>query len=349
MSTISITVGDTSKTWFMPELQGQRLALTFSSNGLAQLWLEDSNVLQTANTGSGSTTPVILTVTHPFGWWNTSSYVPGSTAWSSTNNYQRTSASYAIIYAFEAHSDCLKWRQQQLDAYRQQGYSDTSTQVVTETLNVMGLSWLVQTELSQQMLAREWGQLEQNHHRFGRMSQEQGKGYYVDAFLQMSSMLPDSGFNLVDQQRWHQTGDVGSYLRSAMEHGIIEQLQSSNLTAASTVKMLAMAGTNTQGVYITSYTNWISVSNNLINYGSTLSNLDYLIKSGWTLLVPKDGSNHLAGPGTWAGYGYVQSFYSATPSNIKTAAMFRSQSRSILRGLPIPVRFNQATILLPPR
>ena len=42
MSTLKITFAGTNYQWFMPQLQGQRLSLTFDSSGTAQLWQDDS-------------------------------------------------------------------------------------------------------------------------------------------------------------------------------------------------------------------------------------------------------------------------------------------------------------------
>jgi len=63
--------------------------------------------------------------------------------------------------------------------------------------------------------------------------------------------------------------DVDSYFASAMEHGIIEQLQNSNLIAASTVKMLEIANTNSQTVYLAYNGDWssgVNVRGSLVNY-----------------------------------------------------------------------------------
>ena len=49
----------------------------------------------------------------------------------------------------------------------------------------MGLSWLLQTDYTERALAAQLGILRQYHHRFGRMGQEAGHGYYVDAYMQM--------------------------------------------------------------------------------------------------------------------------------------------------------------------
>ena len=310
MSAFSISLGGSNQTWYTPQLQGQRVSLTFNTNGLAQLWLEDAPVFQNANTGPSNTVNVILKATHPYGGWNTNNNTPSDTGFadkSSTNAYQTTNASYAIMYAFEASPEWLQARQQKLDAYRQQGYADSSRQVTTETLNVMGLDWMVQTELSLELLAQEWGELPAHHHRFGRMGQEAGRGYYVDVYLQQDATMPGTGYNPPDIVRQNQVFDVSSYLWSAMEHGVIEQLQNSNLVAASTVKMLEIASTNSQPVYLLSYTNYGSVLPYLTNYSPSVSNtIISLVGSGYTLLLPQNGDNPVAGPGTWAGDGYVQ-------------------------------------------
>ena len=49
-----------------------------------------------------------------------------------------------------------------------------------------------------------------------------------------------------------------AYFASALEHGIIEQLQNSNLVGASTVKMLQIANTNGQAIYLANSDNWSS-------------------------------------------------------------------------------------------
>ncbi len=56
-----------------------------------------------------------------------------------TNAYQRTNATYAMLYAFEPDWGWLQQRQNKLDAYLQQGLTNGSRQVTSETLNVMGL------------------------------------------------------------------------------------------------------------------------------------------------------------------------------------------------------------------
>src|SRR5206468_1553406 len=102
--------------------------------------------------------------------------------------------------------------------------------------------------------------------------------------------------------------DIHSYVFSAMEHGVIEQLQSSNLVASSTVKMLLLNSTNSsRKVFLANSGNWTTGSNlrnQLANYTSSdLSDFDGYIGQGKSILLPQDGKVAVAGSGTWAGYG----------------------------------------------
>jgi RHS repeat-associated protein len=311
MATLSVGVGGTNQMWLMPQLQGQRLSLTFSNNGTAQLWLDDSQVFQTTNTGSGEYTTVSLGVTFPYNQWDITHNIPIDSLefdrTVNTSNYQRTNSSYAITYAFEASPQWLQERQQQLDAYQSAGYASTSRQVTTETLNVMALNWMLQTELSDDLLAQQSGQLEQNHYRLGRMGQETGRGYYVDVYMELTGVFPATGIGTADFINDNQFFDVSTYLASAMEHGVIEQLQSSNIVAASTVKMIEIASTNSQPIYMANSANWSSVSGSLVGYNSSVTNaLSSAIANGAILLLPQNGANQVNGAGSWSGDAYVQ-------------------------------------------
>jgi hypothetical protein len=59
MSSLSITFGYTNYQWFMPQFEGQRLSLTFGTNGVEQLWQDDALLAQSAYSGEGSNTSVI--------------------------------------------------------------------------------------------------------------------------------------------------------------------------------------------------------------------------------------------------------------------------------------------------
>ena len=94
---------------------------------------------------------------------------------------------------------------------------------------------------------------------------------------------------------------------SALEHGIIEQLQNTNLVGASTVKMLQIANTNGQPVYLANSGNWSSDSRaSLTNYGSgcwTRFTAGSSTKATYVLLPPTEPTMS-PGAGSWTGYGY---------------------------------------------
>ena len=309
MSTLAITFAGTNHQWFLPELQGQRLALTYDSGGLAQLWQDDTPVAQHSTTSAD--TNVVLAVTHPVGDWDFTNniFIPNPTNGANqvvTNSYQRTNATYALLYAFEPDWGWLQQRQNKLDAYLDQGWTNGSRQVLSESLNVMGLGWMLQTEGVEQMLTGQLSMLPMYYHRLGRMAQESGKGYYVDVYMQMSGEYSSGGADAAHNQLADNYFDLASFFGSGLEHGIIEQLQNTNLVGASTVKMLQIASTNGQAIYVAALGNWASIQGSLTNYSSNVLNQIYtqFIIPYYTVLLPANGSNHVAGAGSWAGYGY---------------------------------------------
>ncbi len=303
MSTMAVSFLSTNYQWFFPQLEGERLSLTTSSSGSAQLWLNDSNIASGSTGGGSGTFNVSITAYHPGlgGSWNTASnlFVQSSYIVSTTKPYKNANASYDILYAFEPDWGWLQERQNQLDAYIQAGYANSSRQVVTESLNIMGLNWLLQTHAVSESLATQIGDLPFFYHRIGRMSQESGAGYYVDVYMQTYDTTSSSSTTDNHPNQWVESW---GYFASAMEHGLIEQLQSTNLVGASTVKILELANTNHYAVYLVNSTNWAAVQGKLVNY--SLTDLSSLISGGWTLLLPQNGEIAVAGSGSWTGFGF---------------------------------------------
>ena len=314
MSTLRVTFAGTNYQWFFPQLQGQRISLTFDGSGDAQLWQDDSNLLSHATSGSSLSTNVILYAHHPDGFWNftNNTYIDGNFAdQTTTNAYQRTNSTYAIMYAFEPDWGWLQQRENKLDTYLQEGLTNGSRQVTSESLNVMGLNWLLQTKAAGDRLAQQLGVSPMFFHRLGRMAQETGHGYYVDVYMQLTGEYPNGGDDAPHIQISNNQFDLWSVFASSMEHGLIEQLQNTNLVAASTVKMLEIANTNGQQVFLASSTNWTTgynVKSHLTagTYDSdTLTTIANKISQGYYILLPANGSNHVRNvSGSWAGYGY---------------------------------------------
>jgi hypothetical protein len=261
---------------------------------------------------------------HPFGSWNFNTNILTRAAFgdqSVTRAYMRSNANYILLHAFDANSSWLTDRQRELDGYRQQGNSDSSRQVTTETLNVMGLNWLTQTELAGQLLAGQSSIFRHFHHRLGRMAEEANAGYYIDVYAQINAFAALNTTNSSGTFNGNQYFQTSGYFFSALEHGIIEQLQNTGLTAASTVKILELANTNSQTIYLANSNNWAAganVSGNITNYSiSSLSNS--YIRNGYYLLLPSNGSVQIAGSGSWSGTGYVT--YQAQANGVQNQAM----------------------------
>jgi RHS repeat-associated protein len=310
MATLSISFnsGIDSYQWFMPQLQGQRLTLTFNTSGLATLWQEDTALLQ--DVAYYEPSPVTISVGVPHGYWDTNNNAfvdTGSGDSSSTRNFESLGSTNVIFYGFEPDWGRLQQRQDKLDAYRLQGVSDSSLPVVSETMNVMGLNYILENWSIEKIMATQMGVLPQTHYNFGRLDQEKGAGYYFDMFMSYASPAPSAGFDAANNALVTRFAESSGYFGSGLEHGVIEQLQFTNYVAASTVKMLEIAITNGEAVFLATPYNWWAGVRDFVapNYSSSdLDTFDYLISNGDGLLLPQYGYNWV-GEGTWYGYGFV--------------------------------------------
>ncbi len=95
----------------------------------------------------------------------------------------------------------------------------TQKDLLAEGLNVMGLTWLAQTYKSGQTIANAHACYSQYVHRMGKIAQEEG--FYIDVKLQMSGTT-SATLNSADEKSAFR---LSSFFASAMEHGVIQQLQ----------------------------------------------------------------------------------------------------------------------------
>ncbi len=315
-STLRMQMGIIDQTVKLAELRGRRLSLVFDETGKGQFYADDTLLWQEANGGTGS---VAMTV-----WFDH----PGGTTLDQNDvaapkSYLRT-GSYALLYGCEVSQRWLRARQGKLEAYRAAGLADTSREVKTETLNVMGLNWLLQTQLAGRMLADIADVAHMFHHRFGRMADEyntatgQG-GYYVDVWMQLSGyasrrvgqeFVPDIVPVFTMEQ----------FVSSAMEHGVIAQTQAGAL-AASTVNLGSVANAAGKKLFLADLGSWGTVQPQLSGYSGTLGdpNTDLgkiaaAITAGKTLLLPEAGNLAVQ---QWRGAGYVTWQSSAGSSSVE--------------------------------
>lgn len=254
MSTVNFQVDNINVTHPMPSLKGQKITLTFAANQ-AQIRFDDRDPSDTTQTpqgsagtsGSGLDAQMITSVKHPFGDWDyandsvapTMRFAQSDAA--ANRRYKRSSdAAYVIAYGFDDPTKWLDRRQRRLDEMIRQGMSLTSREVVTETLNVMSLSYLQQCQLMEEILGGLQRVDVKAHHRVGRVGQE--VSYYIDLPLVFFCATwrdgsPSIDYPVQDVVRLH------SMFASAFEHSVIEQFQVNN--SASTIKGLYLA--NQQG------------------------------------------------------------------------------------------------------
>ena len=221
MSTLTITFGQANQLFYMPQLSGQRLSITMDASysdyefflenwflnatNTVKMWLDDSIVLQTEVDGVDPLPSLAITnsVHHPRGYWDTNANIfvdqdkgvqSAVAAYPQPIAWYGVKAQYVLLYAFDPDSAWLHERQKRLDAYRSHGLADDSREVQTETLYIMGLNWLVQSELTLHCLAAQEDVLLMHNHRIGRIgnSVECGGGCFLDIFQQWVGYSPSS-------------------------------------------------------------------------------------------------------------------------------------------------------------
>jgi len=302
-----------NQTLNLPGLRGRKLSLTFSGN-TGRIYLDETLVGSTFSIPSAVTQfDLRLGVTHNHYELTGSNFTvtnAGKSNQSETKKYLKgDDCAYAIIYSFADPNRLSRARQEQLDAYRRAGLADSDWRVRTESLNIMGLNWLHQCHLSEQVITGLFNTIPLNHHQFGRVGQERSFSsgaisFYIDVGLLFSA-------------RNHRTTNFDealscSYLSttfaSAMEHGVLEQMQGTGLGATSTVKMAYLANQAGQRIYRATAANWSAVNSELQNYPTTPKNVLAEISAALSAnassraLLPRSGQIVL---NQYTGFGYA--------------------------------------------
>jgi RHS repeat-associated protein len=285
---VDFTYDGKTYTWDLLPYSG-----TTVSRPLAQLRLDDDLIADESTVTSGAVANLILTIDHPY-----SAYT--NTYYDQTVTFPlKRGANYAIISDFGSSGGgrLLDSRQRKLDQYRRSGFADSSRQVLTETLNVIGQSWMRETVLSEELMNRIANVNRSYHHRFGIMAQEEG--YYVDVKAQTTATTARDGDTSKESAHFR----AGGLMASALEHGILEQLQGTNKPGASTVKLLEIANSTGQKIFFATSGNYASIQPQLTNYtAADLASFSNRISQGQTLILPENAQITLQ---EWRGKGYV--------------------------------------------
>ncbi len=304
----------------------------------ATLWKDDSSITQENANATTHATNLTITITHPY---FPASY--GSNASQQVSYPLVRGGTYAIIRGFGGGDAgrLLRTRQRQLEAYRAQNLSSASREVVTETLNIIGQTWIDETSLARKLIDRVAGANTMIHHRFGLMAQE--SGYYVDVKAQMSSMVTTN--SALDYLTVLKTRGM---FQSAMEHAVLEQLQGTNHACASTVKLLKLANQNGKKIYLANTSNYNARVRSALQYTATeKSSFSNLLVGGAQLLLPETNSIAL---NQWAGSAYM--WFSPSTSSVSWVSMvIGGHYYGGYSGDPVPVdtdglsQYNQPVLL----
>ncbi len=274
----------------LPWAQNLGLAGQTVSAPVAQLWLDDQLIAEETEPVTGlDLNKMTISVTHPY-----------STTFAdqSADYTLKRGSTYAIAYDFGGSrlGNLLDKRERQMQTYRESGLADTSRQVLTESLNVIGMTWMRDTTLHANLLGQIAGVINLRQHRFGIVAQE--SGYYIDVKDQFSSITSIHGDTVARDAYFKAT----SHLASAMEHGVLEQMQS-NSPSVSTVKLLQLNNANDNKVFMVNSANFATIKTQLFNYSTLeLADLQTSVNSGNTLILPENGKIALQ---SWSGKGYI--------------------------------------------
>lgn len=284
------------------ELRGRRLSVTYAGDDHhPELRLDGELLSSGSGTTLGRTNDLILTVDHPY------ADDDGTSGDQSSTYKYKSGATYAIIYGFGGTSESLiAKRQQKLDEYRASGLANDSEPVRGETLNVMGLMWIKQTRLADDLLSDISDVIKIPHHRIGRMSQEDS--YYVDVATSMSSFVPRSeGESLSPFYS-------GTFIGSALEHGVLEQTMGIDVPGVSTIKIIQINNSLSKKIFWATKGNFSptppspsSIRTQLAGHylAEQLDTIQSDLESGRVsvYVLPQDGNTVLK---DWTGAGYIQ-------------------------------------------
>lgn len=299
--------------YYLPELRGRKLSLSFP-NGLAQIALDDVPQA-TAPSGSGAESSVTLFVHHPFGVWDfrTSLYrVEERYDQFHTTSYKRDGM-YVIGYAFDDPVGQLNRRQKITEGRLRTGASPASKEVVTDTLELMGLNWLQQSYWAHSGIAAQNDVLTFYHHAIGRIGQEvtPRHRYFVDFGLRASADMWQAGdpLNLAISKRPLVTR-LKTLFSSALEHSVIEQLQ--GVASISTIKAIFLANQSGQKLMLGTAANSSVIATHLNNetirrYSSAeINTLIGQMSGDATMLLPSGEAQLGNSTSPWTGYAYLK-------------------------------------------
>lgn len=262
------------------EIAGKRLSLFFDGPGNAAVLRLDGQALVTG-TGTALSTTQLMTITidHPYA-------SSGGLFADQTASFRLKSGDrYVISHSFNTASRSLLAHRNRLfgGALAQAGSSGEEV-LLGEALWLIGLSWHHQTTLLQQLVDALADVITIDHHQMGVIGQE--TGYFVDLPLNFSSVSSRTG-----QSDIRAPFRVQTLMASALEHGVLEQLQGSDFPAVSTIELLGASNDQGRKTFRLNSGNNATIRPQLQNYSTAeLALIDAGVAAGRQFILPEDGS-----------------------------------------------------------
>ena len=278
------------KTMYLHEFAGKRISIFYTGTGKAPQLRVDGTLIAT---GSATTTGLPYNVTIMLS-------CPNADAVSNTFSL-KSGKYYVIANDFGAACPALIAKVSEMLARdRASGLAETSEAVLGGSLHLMSLSYFNQLAMQQSMVGQMTRTLAQECYDIGLMAQEDG--YYIDIPMAALSMKRYDGDDAKENAFMRST----SLLASALEHGMLEQMQGTNRPGVSTMKLLEISNATNRETFFANSANWSGASGvrtKLVNYSAQdLATLDTYMASNVTAILPKDAAIVLA---QWTGEGYI--------------------------------------------
>ena len=276
-------VGFTNAFW-LDEVAARHVWLAYTNASpypRAVLRVDDAIVATELAAASSSVDSTYISVFHPA----VGSDMPLYTFSRATTNV------YSIPIGFGGdHRGGMRTRaENELGRMRSAGYAENNIFLRSRVAQLVGQQWLAQTALVNDLDSRIKGSHQHFFYTLGVSGQADSS--YVDLKNAWS-------YSSADPAKF----DGYMLFSSALEHGVLDQMNGTNHPAVSTVRIIDLANSANSPIYLATSANWSTIRSTLTNYDQYLSGFDTDIGKGRKILLPKNGQVVLK---HWSGSGYI--------------------------------------------